>query len=360
MVSISLCMIVRNEEKVLERCLDSVCRAVDEMIIVDTGSVDSTKEIAGKYTDKVYDFVWVDDFSAARNFSFSKAAMDYCMWMDADDVMEESSCEKLIQWKQNHDRTADVVMMKYSTAFDENGKSVFYYYRERLLKREKNFQWKGRVHEAIEPSGKIEYLDAQIQHWSEKEVYGDRNLRIYEKMKQEGEHFTPRDFFYYARELYYHKRYMECVEKFEEFLQMPDGFVENRVEACRIAAYASYFLKKEEQALGYLLRALRERVPSGELCCDLGKHFMDRKEWRQAEFWFRSALWVAQNGKDGGFVSEEYYGYLPCIQLSVCYERMGQKELALYYHRKAGRYKPYGAEYLRNQKYFSGMEHIIG
>ena len=74
MVSISLCMIVRNEEKVLERCLDSVCRAVDEMIIVDTGSVDSTKEIAGKYTDKVYDFVWVDDFSAARNFSFSKAA----------------------------------------------------------------------------------------------------------------------------------------------------------------------------------------------------------------------------------------------------------------------------------------------
>ena len=67
MATVSLCMIVKNEEKVLSRCLDSVKDAVDEIIIVDTGSEDNTKNIASQYTDKIYDFKWVYDFSAARN-----------------------------------------------------------------------------------------------------------------------------------------------------------------------------------------------------------------------------------------------------------------------------------------------------
>ena len=89
MATVSLCMIVRNEEDVLGRCLESVKDIVDEIIIVDTGSTDKTKEIAGRFTNAVYDFPWIDDFSAARNFSFSKATMDYQMWLDADDVIEK-------------------------------------------------------------------------------------------------------------------------------------------------------------------------------------------------------------------------------------------------------------------------------
>ena len=73
MISISLCMIVKNEEKILSRCLDSVADLVDEIIIADTGSADATKEIARKYTKHIYDFKWTDDFSEARNFVFSKA-----------------------------------------------------------------------------------------------------------------------------------------------------------------------------------------------------------------------------------------------------------------------------------------------
>ena len=72
-------MIVKNEEEVLARCLDCVLQFADEIIIVDTGSSDKTKEIASKYTDKVYDFEWCDDFSKARNYAFSKATMDYVM-----------------------------------------------------------------------------------------------------------------------------------------------------------------------------------------------------------------------------------------------------------------------------------------
>ena len=69
-------MIVKNEADILSRCLDSVCDLMDEIIIVDTGSTDDTKAVAAKYTDRIYDFAWNNDFSAARNFSFSLANMD--------------------------------------------------------------------------------------------------------------------------------------------------------------------------------------------------------------------------------------------------------------------------------------------
>ena len=72
----SICLIVKNEEKKIERCLSAASKLDAEIILVDTGSSDKTKELAAKYTDKIYDFEWCNDFSAARNFSISKASFD--------------------------------------------------------------------------------------------------------------------------------------------------------------------------------------------------------------------------------------------------------------------------------------------
>ena len=132
MATLSLCMIVKNEEAVISRCLESVKAAADEIIIVDTGSTDKTKEIALSYTPQVFDFKWADDFSAARNYSFSKASMDYIMWLDADDVITEDNTVKLTALK-NQLKDESAVMMKYNTAFDEDGKPIFSYYRDCLL-----------------------------------------------------------------------------------------------------------------------------------------------------------------------------------------------------------------------------------
>lgn len=95
MVTISLCMIVKNEEKVLRRCLDSLSDIADEIIIADTGSSDKTKDIALEYTNNVYDFQWTGDFSEARNFVSSKATKDYIYTADADEYLDEANREKL-------------------------------------------------------------------------------------------------------------------------------------------------------------------------------------------------------------------------------------------------------------------------
>ena len=100
MKTISLCMIVKNEEEVLFDCLNSIKEVVDEIIIVDTGSNDNTKNIAKKFTDKIYDFIWCNDFSAARNFAISKVKSEYVMMVDSDETLKDwdkKTFERLIK-----------------------------------------------------------------------------------------------------------------------------------------------------------------------------------------------------------------------------------------------------------------------
>ena len=117
MAELSLCMIVKNEEARLARCLKSVCGAVDEIIILDTGSTDATKAIAREFTPSVYDYAWDDDFAAARNTSFAYAKRPFILWLDADDVLESSEREKLIALKRRLTADVDAVMMPYHTGF---------------------------------------------------------------------------------------------------------------------------------------------------------------------------------------------------------------------------------------------------
>jgi hypothetical protein len=93
---VSLTMIVKNEEANLPHCLASVEGVFDEIVIVDTGSTDRTKEIAREFGAKVFDFVWIDNFAAARNEALSHATGDYIFWLDADDVVEPGQREKLV------------------------------------------------------------------------------------------------------------------------------------------------------------------------------------------------------------------------------------------------------------------------
>jgi glycosyltransferase involved in cell wall biosynthesis len=99
--TISLCLIVKNEEQTLEHCLSSVQDIPDEIIIVDTGSTDRTREISAKWTPHVVDFEWIDDFAAARNASFAYATQEYILWLDADDILAPEDRTKLLQLKSS-------------------------------------------------------------------------------------------------------------------------------------------------------------------------------------------------------------------------------------------------------------------
>lgn len=345
-------MIVKNEEDVLARCLESVHDLVDEIIIVDTGSQDETKAIARRFTEHVHDFEWIDDFSAARNASFSFATGDYCMWLDADDVLLPADREQFMQLRKSLDPDVSVVMMKYNTGFDEHGHVTFSYYRERLIRNHAGMLWKGAVHEAIQPLGKILHSDCAVTHKKLHPSDPDRNLLIFEKQIERGEPLEPRHQFYYGRELYYHGEYERAVQVFTRFLDEGKGWRENNIDACCHCAYCYYGLGQEGAALCSLFRSLSYDVPRAEVCCDLGKHFFDREQYDRAIFWYHMALTCKRDDSRGGFSAPDCYNYIPCIQLCVCYSRIGNLEKAILFNDLAGQFKPDSQAVITNRAIF--------
>ncbi len=356
MPTISLCMIVKNEEMYLARCLDSVAELVEEIIVVDTGSTDRTVEIANGYTTKVYSYPWKDDFSDARNYSFSKATMDYCMWMDADDILEEAEKVKFLHLKHTLSPDVDMIMMKYHTAFDEAGKPSFSYFRERWIRNCSQYRWIGEVHEVIPPNGNISYSDIAICHKKTRTSDPERNLKIYRKMLAKGKPLDARQQYYYGRELYYHKQYEEAISVLERFLLLPEGWIENKIEACSICANCYYRLGQEQSALNTLLRSMSFDLPRAELCCEIGKHFLEQGEYHTAVYWYETALNRPRNEYSAGFVLPDCYDYVPLLQLCVCFDKLGDRKKAEEYNERAGACKPYSQAYLYNKKYFDSLD----
>lgn len=355
MITVSLCMIVKNEEDVLARCLESVADLVDEIVIVDTGSTDRTGEIAGRFTDRIYDFQWMDDFAAARNYAFSLAEKDYCMWLDADDVMLEADQTAFREMKEALNPDVNVVMAKYNTGFDEDGNVTFSYFRERLIKNHAGMRWEGAVHEAVTPVGRVVYSEFAVTHRKLRPSDPDRNLRIYESQLARGVELEPRQQFYYGRELYYHQRYEQAVQVFERFLEEGRGWVENNIDACCHCAYCYERMDQPESAVRALLRSFAYDRPRAEVCCELGRWFFQRDNMSLAAYWYSLALTCAQDDRRGGFISPDCYGYLPCIQLCVCYSRLGDWERAERMNELAASFKPDAAPVVHNRAYFKSL-----
>lgn len=353
MVSISLCMIVKDEEAVLARCLDSVQGIADEIIIVDTGSSDQTRAIASQY-GRVLDFAWCDDFSAARNYSFAQAGCDYILWLDADDVIPPESRAGFAALKQQLAETAaDVVMLPYHVAFDPQGKPTFVYFRERLLRRAAGFTWQGAVHECITPQGRILYADAAVEHRKERQTDSRRNLDIYEKQRAEKGTLTAREQFYYARELMAHQQWDAAAAAFRDFLSRPDGWVENRIEACRNLSDCLCALGQRDEAKAALLLSFSMDEPRGETCCALAALELQEEHYALARFWYETALRAPRRTERGGFVQVSCYGYIPCLGLCVCCDHLGQHDEAAAWNEHAAAFWPDSPAVAYNRRYFA-------
>ena len=144
--TISLCMIVKNEEKFLPKCLDSVKDCVDEIVIVDTGSTDGTVDIAKKYTDKVYFHPWEGHFSKHRNQSIKYATKDWIFILDADEALL-TECGKTVR-ESIQDESIDSVYVVVRNAFD-GGAGEAVHNSIRIFRNNGKIRYEGRVHNRI-------------------------------------------------------------------------------------------------------------------------------------------------------------------------------------------------------------------
>lgn len=146
--SLSLCMIVKDEEKYIENCLNSIKGVVDEMIIVDTGSSDRTVEICKSFGAVVYEFPWNRSFSAARNYGLERATGDWIIWLDADEEVDPSDVYKLRDVLYSHDHILSIHLVNYyGDHIDPN--NTFDMAHTRLFKNHKGFKFMYDIHEMI-------------------------------------------------------------------------------------------------------------------------------------------------------------------------------------------------------------------
>lgn len=352
-ITISLCMIVKNEEAVIGRCLASVKDIVDEMIIVDTGSTDQTKEIVKKYTDKVYDFEWIHDFAAARNYSFSLATQDYILWLDADDVLLPPDNLKFQQLKATLSPEVDAVNMFYNLSVNAQGIVSSRLRRNRLVKRTKNFKWIGAVHEYVEAYGNIISSDIGVTH-QPIEHDADRNLKIYEQRLIKGDVFSPRDLYYFANELKDHRLLNRAIEYYQKFLATNQGWVEDNIGACGKLADCFHELNDHENKLKYIYLSFNYATPRAEFCCRLGFHHLNANQLDQAIFWYKTATQL-DKVTTWGLVSNDCWTWLPHIQLCVCYSRAGNYDLANKHNELAGQFIPNDPRITHNRNYLKNL-----
>jgi glycosyltransferase involved in cell wall biosynthesis len=160
--TISLCMIVKDEEKFLENCLKSVENCVDEMVIVDTGSTDRTIEIAKSFGARVYQHPWENDFSKHRNQSLSYARGDWMFWIDADEVLESGGGEIIRKAVRNNGIDSLLVTM---VCYYENRTRESWNNSIKLFKKNAGILFEGSVHNQVVGCQRTKYCSAKIYHY---------------------------------------------------------------------------------------------------------------------------------------------------------------------------------------------------
>jgi len=328
-------MIVKNEAHTLGQCLESVKGIPDEIIIVDTGSTDRTREIAKEWTNHVYDFPWTDDFSAARNASFQYATQQYILWLDADDVLLPEQRSKLLQLKETLADDVDAVSMIYEIPQHVERGVVSYTVRMRLVRRSKNYRWYGVVHEdlALDPSCRYLKSDIKVTHTKSNNGNADRpsrrNLDIYERYLAKGYELTISDQFHYARECQVHRLYDRAIEFYERCLDHPEVSLENQIFVMHKLATCYVQAGQPHKELELTLKALAKDVPYPAFSCRMGEHFLKLGHIEAAIHWYRTAyMHPLAERYQASVVDTAYHTWLPHEQLAMCYEMLGDTKQA--------------------------------
>lgn len=264
-IKISACIICKNEAKLLEKSLESIKDVVDEIVFVDTGSTDNSIEIAKKYTNRIYHFEWIDDFSAARNFTQSKAKYDYILLWDGDWVLDEKSAKKIEELKRGGFTNLQALSFTWINFFDTNfqirnrSPKIFIY--------DKNYyDWKYMIFEKLvqkklgQRLNTRHFADIEVLHLKDQNPENYRFQQDFELIQKSLEQY-PQDTHVLEGvilEFYRNEKYSEVLEYFLQLEELeikaktlhPESFYS--VLICTIDAFIK--LSETKDALDLLLK----------------------------------------------------------------------------------------------------------
>lgn len=340
--TISLAMIVKNEEHNLPRLFKSIEGCFDEIHITDTGSSDNTVEVAKALGATVHHFKWCDDFSAARNASFKPITTDFVMWMDGDDVLSDK--DAFIKWRDSAMGGADLWLNTYHYAFNENG-PVCSFARERVLRVNKKPTWKYFVHEGIVPSelhGKVNSNYAttwamnHMRSEDDLKVDRSRNLNLF---KDREDQLDSRMIFYYGKELFEAGMIADAIEKLKLAITKKDLELHDRVLGIQ---YLCMSLMRQsevspnyyQQVKSFAYQGLLLFPNRAEFHCFLGDAAIKTGQLADAIPAYSAAKSCKNTNQSGGVASplfsyEEVYTTYPRVQLARVYANLGDLDTAL-------------------------------
>lgn len=322
--TVSLCMIVKNEEKYLERCLKSVQGKVDEIIVVDTGSTDSTIEIAEKYNSIIRHFEWVNDFAAARNYSIEGVKSEYILVLDGDEYLDENT-DLQIDLAKGKDYYRLLIKN-----YQSEGKSIIHQ-NVRLFKSGIGLFYSGKLHEhlnnydeSLNYSGaESEILIHHVGYLPEVVIDRDKNRRNHEIMVKELEE-NPTGYSYFNMAMVYmsDEVYDKALDMFKKAynLSKEKAYVKGllvRMGECLI------FLDRYEEGINLMLDAINVFPDYTDLHYTLGMLYYNARYLRDAEAEFLKCLSLGNN-KVETITTEGVGSYLAEYRLAKVYEKRGK------------------------------------
>lgn len=339
MLPISVCIIAKNEEQNIEDCLKPL-RAYDwEIIVVDTGSADRTKEIAGKYADQVLDYAWCDDFSAARNYSIGQASHDTILVIDSDEYLKEIDIAEVLRLAEQN--PASVGLLSRENHYQMNGTdSVYVDLVERLFSR-KYYHYEGIIHEQVrlKDSAHHTYKTYQIPlilnhsgYTGSEDALHEKALRNISLLKKDLKTHPDNPYTYFQIGqsynmihddenacLYYSEGLSYDVDPGAEYVQMMViGY-----------GYALLHLGRAEEALG-LGSVYDTFAVSADFINLMGLIYLRNGQYVKALLEFVKAL-SCETAHVAGANS-----FIPTYNIGLINEMMGDKEAALVHYRKCG------------------------
>lgn len=338
-MKISLCMIVKNEEKNLSKCLDSVVDYIDEIVIVDTGSTDHTKIIAQKYTDKIFDYTWCDDFARARNYSLSKANNDWVLILDADEVLLKFDKKIVSNFIQSNPKT--VGRIKRINPFQGEKEDNKYIERVNRFFNRKYYYYEGAIHEQVVANDGSQYNMIPVEIEVEHTGYLDEVIRFTNKLERnislllKSIKNDPADAYlhYQIGKSYYKKKdFQKAYESFANSISLCTDFRLEYVEDL-VESYGYTLLKCEKYSEAMGLKKYQvyyENSPDYNFVMAL--IYMNNGRFQEAVESFENCI----GDKEGKL--EGINSYLPNYNIGVIYEALGINETAIMHYQKCGGY----------------------